>query len=98
MLATVLSRAQFGMEAPQVTNDVHVGSGLPTLSLVGLPEGAVKESKDRVRSAAVTNGFHWPADLPKDGGRFDLPIAPALLAVSGQLAARALVPCEDTRC
>jgi magnesium chelatase family protein len=100
MLATVYSRAQFGMRSPQVTIDVHVTSGLPTLCLVGLPEAAVKEAKDRVRSAVATSGFSWPpgrvtvnlspADLPKDGGRFDLPIALALLAATGQLPARAL--------
>src|ERR1700704_3759115 len=92
MLATVFSRAQFGMQAPPVTIDVHVTSGLPTLQIVGLPEAAVKESKDRVRSAIQTSGFQWPpgrvtvnlspADLPKDGGRFDLPIALALLAAT----------------
>src|SRR5882724_8416840 len=104
MLATVLSRAQFAMEAPQVTIDVHVSSGLPTLSIVGLPEAAVRESKDRVRSAVITTGLHWPAgritvnlapaDLPKEGGRFDLPIALALLAATGQIPARSLIPYE----
>ncbi|MGC1929846.1 MAG: magnesium chelatase domain-containing protein, partial [Candidatus Nitrosopolaris sp.] len=83
MLATVLSRAQFGMRAPPVTIDVHATVGLPSLSVVGLAEGAVREAKDRVRSAVTTAGYEWPpgrvtvnlspADLPKDGGRFDLP-------------------------
>src|SRR5438105_7622806 len=82
MLATVFSRAQFGMQAPPVTIDVHVTSGLPSLCVVGLPEAAVKESKDRVRSPIMTCGFRWPpgcvtinlspADLPKDGGRSEL--------------------------
>src|SRR6266853_158878 len=104
MLATVFSRAQFGMQAPPVTIDVHVTSGLPTLQVVGLPEAAVKESKDRVRSAILTSGFQWPpgrvtvnlspADLPKDGGRFDLPIALALLAATCQLPAAPLAPYE----
>jgi magnesium chelatase family protein len=95
MLATVLSRAQFGMRAPPVTIDVHATVGLPTLSVVGLAEGAVREAKDRVRSAVTTAGFEWPpgrvtvnlspADLPKDGGRFDLPIALAVLAACGHL-------------
>jgi magnesium chelatase family protein len=75
MLATVFSRASFGMQAPPVTIDVHVSSGLPALTVVGLAEAAVKESKDRVRSAIATCGFQWPpgrvtvnlapADLPK---------------------------------
>ncbi len=60
MLATVFSRAAFGMQAPPVTIDVHVTSGLPALNLVGLPEAAVKESKDRVRSAVTSCGFRWP--------------------------------------
>jgi magnesium chelatase family protein len=104
MLATVFSRAQFGMQAPPVTIDVHVTSGLPTLCVVGLPEAAVKESKDRVRSAILSCGFQWPpgrvtvnlspADLPKDGGRFDLPIALALLAATCQLPSAALAPYE----
>ena len=100
MLATVYSRAAFGMQAPPVTIDVHVASGLPTLTLVGLAEAAVKESRDRVRSAVTSSGFQWPpgrvtvnlspADLPKDGGRYDLPIALALLAATCQLPARSL--------
>ncbi len=95
MLATVYSRTPFGMEAPEVTIDVHLSAGLPYWSMVGLPEVAVKESRDRVRSAVLNAGFEWPpgritvnlapADLPKEGGRFDLPIALALLAADGRL-------------
>jgi magnesium chelatase family protein len=103
-LATVLSRAQFGMEAPQVSVEVHLGAGLPYLSIVGLPEAVVKESKDRVRSALATANFEFPAgritvnlapaDLPKEGGRFDLPIALGLLVASEQIPAGALTGCE----
>jgi magnesium chelatase family protein len=95
MLATVYSRTSFGMEAPEVTIDVHLSAGLPYWSMVGLPEVAVKESRDRVRSAVINCGFEWPpgritvnlapADLPKEGGRFDLPIALCLLAADGRL-------------
>src|SRR5689334_14632752 len=104
MLAIVLSRAQFGMEAPQVRVEVDVGPGLPALSIVGLPEAVVKESKDRVRSAITNSGLEFPAghitvnlapaDLPKEGGRFDLPIALGVLAASGQLRPDALRGCE----
>ena len=104
MLATVLSRAQFGMEAPQVCVEVHVGAGLPVFSIVGLPEAVVKESKERVRSALATTRFEFPAgriivnlapaDLPKEGGRFDLPIALGVLAASEQLPPAALAGCE----
>jgi magnesium chelatase family protein len=104
MLATVFSRAQFGMQAPPVTIDVHVTSGLPSLTIVGLAEAAVKEARDRVRSAVMSCGFQWPpgrvtvnlspADLPKDGGRFDLPIALGLLAATCQIPAESLVPYE----
>jgi magnesium chelatase family protein len=104
MLATLISRAQFGLEAPEVRIDVHVGPGLPTMSIVGLPETAVKESRDRVRAAIVSTQFSFPAgrvtvnlapaDLPKDGGRFDLPIAIALLIASNQLAGVGLADCE----
>ncbi|KPW76173.1 Mg chelatase-related protein, partial [Pseudomonas syringae pv. coriandricola] len=92
-LAIVHSRAQVGVEAPAVTVEAHLANGLPALTLVGLPEGAVKESKDRVRSAILNSGLDFPArritlnlapaDLPKDGGRFDLAIALGLLAASG---------------
>ncbi|MFS2156431.1 YifB family Mg chelatase-like AAA ATPase [Pseudomonas sp. Pseusp122] len=104
-LAIVHSRAQVGVEAPAVTVETHLANGLPSLTLVGLPEGAVKESKDRVRSAILTSGLDYPArritlnlapaDLPKDGGRFDLAIALGLLAASGQLP---LVALQDVEC
>ena len=94
-LAVVYSRAQTGMQAPLVTVEVHLTKGLPAFSLVGLPETAVKESKDRVRSALINSRFEFPlrritvnlapADLPKEGTRFDLPIAVGILAASGQL-------------
>ncbi len=94
-LAIVHSRAQLGVEAPAVTVEAHLANGLPSLALVGLPETAVKESKDRVRSAILTSGFDFPArritlnlapaDLPKDGGRFDLAIALGILAASAQI-------------
>ncbi len=94
-LATIFSRAQTGMQAPLVCVEVHLSNGLPGLSIVGLPETAVKESKDRVRAALLNSGFEFPArritinlapaDLPKDGGRFDLPIALGILAASKQI-------------
>jgi magnesium chelatase family protein len=94
-LAIVYSRARAGMDAPLVSVEVHLSNGLPALSIVGLPETAVKESKDRVRGALLTTGFEFPArritinlapaDLPKEGGRFDLPIALGILAASGQI-------------
>jgi len=94
-LATVLSRAQVGIDAPQVWVEVHLGPGLPGFGIVGLPETAVRESKDRVRAALDNTGFKrpsWkitvslaPADLPKEGARFDLPIAIGVLAASGQI-------------
>lgn len=95
-LAIVHSRASCGIEAPPVTIEVHISNGLPSLSIVGLPETAVKESKDRVRSAIINSAFDFPtrritinlapADLPKrEGGRFDLPIALGILAASEQL-------------
>jgi len=94
-LAIVYSRAGVGIEAPLVTVEVHLSHGLPSLNIVGLPEAAVKESKDRVRSAIINSNFEFPArritinlapaDLPKEGGRFDLPIALGILAASQQL-------------
>jgi len=94
-LAIVYSRARVGMDAPPVTVEVHLSNGLPSLSMVGLPETAVKESKDRVRSAILNSQFDFPArritinlapaDLPKEGGRFDLPIALGILAASSQI-------------
>jgi len=94
-LAIVHTRARLGIQAPAVTVEVHLSNGLPGLSIVGLPEAAVKESKDRVRSAIINSAFEFPArritinlapaDLPKEGGRFDLPIAIGILAASGQV-------------
>ena len=94
-VAIVFSRALTGIVAPQVTVEVHLSRGLPSMSIVGLPETAVKESKDRVRSAILNNHFEFPlsriiinlapADLPKEGGRFDLAIAIGILAASGQI-------------
>jgi len=94
-LAVVLSRAQVGVQAPLVRVEVHLTGGLPRTFIVGLPEAAVKESKDRVRSAIMNSRFVYPqsritvnlapADLPKDGGRFDLPIAIGILAATGQV-------------
>ena len=103
-LAIVHSRAQVGVEAPPVTVEAHLANGLPALTLVGLPETAVKESKDRVRSAIQNAGFDFPprritlnlapADLPKDGGRFDLAIALGVLAASEQVPAASLAELE----
>jgi magnesium chelatase family protein len=94
-LAVVYSRGRTGIEAPLVTVEVDVANGLPTLNIVGLPEAAVKESKDRVRGAIQNSRFEFPAqritvnlapaDLPKEGGRFDLAIALGILAASGQI-------------
>ena len=94
-LAQVYTRANQGIRAPAVSVEVHLSHGLPCLNIVGLPEAAVRESKDRVRSALINSGFDFPdgritvnlapADLPKEGGRFDLPIALGILVASGQL-------------
>ncbi len=94
-LAVVHSRAQVGLEAPAVTVEVHLTGGLPSFSIVGLPEMAVKESKDRVRSALLNCRYEFPmrritvnlapADLPKEGSRFDLAIAIGILAASAQI-------------
>lgn len=99
-LAIVYTRAKLGVNAPLVTVEVHLSAGLPSLSIVGLPETAVKESKDRVRSAILNSHLEFPArritvnlapaDLPKEGGRFDLAIALGILAASGQIPAAAL--------
>ncbi|MFQ5642980.1 MAG: YifB family Mg chelatase-like AAA ATPase [Thiogranum sp.] len=99
-LAVVYSRAQTGVQAPLVSVEVHLANGLPALSIVGLPETAVRESKDRVRSALQHSGFDFPArritvnlapaDLPKQGGRYDLAIALGILAASGQVPQEAL--------
>jgi len=103
-IATILSRAQNGMDAPQVRVEVDIANGLPALTLVGLPETVVKESKDRVRSAIANCNFELPpgritvnlapADLPKEGGRFDLPIAVGILVASGQLPESQCERCE----
>ncbi|MBL4583286.1 MAG: YifB family Mg chelatase-like AAA ATPase [Pseudomonadales bacterium] len=95
-LAVVYTRARVGIDAPLVTVEVHLSNGLPGLSIVGLPETEVKESKDRVRSALLNANFEFPArritinlapaDLPKEGGRFDLPIALGILAASKQIS------------
>ena len=94
-LARVFSRAGVGVTAPQVTVEVHLGGGLPRMSMVGLPETAVREAKDRVKAALLNARFDFPqrhitislapADLPKEGSRFDLPIALGILAASGQV-------------
>ena len=94
-LSCVYSRARIGLESPLVTVEVHLANGLPAFNIVGLPEASVKESKDRVRSAIINCGYEFPAkritvnlapaDLPKEGGRFDLPIAVGILAASEQL-------------
>ncbi len=96
----MLSRAPQGLAAPLVHVDVHLASGLPNFLIVGLPEAVVRESKERVRSALLTAGLAFPAgritvnlspaDLPKEGGRFDLPIAIGILTASGQLPLDAL--------
>ncbi|TQR66738.1 ATP-binding protein [Acinetobacter sp. RF14B] len=93
--AKIYTRGLFGLHAPLIEVEVHVSSGMPSLTIVGLPEAAVRESKDRVRSAILNSGFQFPtkrltinlapADLPKDGSRLDLPIALGILVASGQL-------------
>jgi len=103
-LALVHSRARSGVRAPAVRVEVHVAGGLPAMSIVGLPEAAVREAKDRVRAAILCAQFEFPAgritvnlapaDLPKDGGRFDLPIALGILAATGQIPLQALGDAE----
>ena len=95
-VAVIHSRAQFGMQSPLVCVEVHLSNGLPNFSIVGLPEAAVRESKERVRAAIINSNYEFPArriivnlapaDLPKQGGRFDLPIALGLLVASKQLS------------
>ncbi|KAA8725753.1 YifB family Mg chelatase-like AAA ATPase [Ewingella americana] len=95
-LAVVHTRASLGVQAPGVAVEVHISNGLPALALVGLPETTVKEARDRVRSAILNCGFTFPAkritvnlapaDLPKEGGRYDLSIALAILVASEQLS------------
>ena len=97
-VATVACRAQQGLHAPLVQVEVSLASGLPAFSIVGLPATVIKESKERVRAALINSGFNFPAgritvslapaELPKEGGRFDLPIALGILLASGQVHAR----------
>ena len=99
-VATIYSRAQSGMSSPLISVEVHLSNGLPSFSIVGMPETAVRESKDRVRAAIINSNFEFPArritvnlapaDLPKQGGRFDLPIALGLLVASKQLSSDAV--------
>lgn len=103
-LAMVFSRALSGMSAPLVEVEAHLANGLPAFNIVGLPDTEVKESRDRVRAAILQSGFEFPAkkitvnlapaDLPKDSGRFDLPIAIGILAASGQVLSDALAQYE----
>src|SRR5258708_1070544 len=99
-VTTVFSRAPIGLHAPLVRVEVHLGTGLPAFAMVGLPETVVRESKERVRSALLNTGFEFPtgritvnlspADLPKEGGGFDLPIAVGILAACGKIPPDAL--------
>ncbi|MDJ0833136.1 MAG: YifB family Mg chelatase-like AAA ATPase [Gammaproteobacteria bacterium] len=94
-ITQLFTRAQQGIAAPRVSVEVHISNGLPAFSIVGLPEAAVRESRDRVRSAIINSGFNFPArritvnlapaDLPKEGGRYDLAIALGILASSQQV-------------
>ncbi|MFU2488998.1 YifB family Mg chelatase-like AAA ATPase [Thauera sp. WH-1] len=103
-LALVRSRALAGLDAPEVTVEVHLANGLPAFSLVGLPDTEVREARDRVRAAIQTSQFEFPqrritvnlapADLPKEGGRFDLAIAVGILVASGQVAGQGLEAAE----
>jgi hypothetical protein len=103
--AVVHSRALDALEAQAVTVEVHLANGLPSFTLVGLADTEVKESRERVRAALVQSGFAFPhnkritvnlapADLPKESGRFDLPIALGILAAAGHVEAAALEPFE----
>jgi magnesium chelatase family protein len=103
-LALAYSRARTGVIAPEVRVEVHLSGGLPRLNIVGLPEAAVRESRDRVHAAILCAQFDFPqrritvnlapADLPKDGGRFDLPIALGILAAGGDVSVDALAQYE----
>jgi len=96
-IAVLYSRALSGMDAPEVVVEAHLANGLPSFTIVGLPEAEVKEARDRVRAAIQNARFEFPArritvnlapaDLPKESGRFDLPIALGILAASGQIPA-----------
>ena len=102
--ALVYSRARIGIDAPLISIEVDLSNGLPGFSIVGLPEASVRESRDRVRSALLNAGFDFPArritvnlapaDIPKEGSRFDLPIAIGILAASEQLRCHDLSPWE----
>lgn len=99
-LASLWCRGLDGLQAPRVRVEVHLAAGLPSFTLVGLPDTEVKEARDRVRAAIVNSGFEFPqrritvnlapADLPKASGRYDLPMALGILAASGQIPARQL--------
>jgi len=103
-LALTFSRANLGIDAPLVSVETHLSNGLPAFTIVGLPEAAVRESRDRVRSAIINSHFDFPskritvnlapADLPKQGSRFDLAIALGILAASGQLSKDLLLQYE----
>lgn len=104
-LAIVHSRALLGLQAPAVTVEVHLANGLPSFTLVGLADTEVKESRERVRAALHNSGLEFPhnkritvnlapADLPKEGGRFDLPIALGILAAAGHIDPAALETLE----
>ena len=103
-LSCVYSRARVGLDCPLVSVEVHLANGLPCFNIVGLPETSVRESKDRVRSAIINCGYEFPAkritinlapaDLPKEGGRFDLPIAVGILAASQQIPNQDLLKYE----
>src|SRR5436190_5224562 len=103
-LAIAISRAQVGVSAPEVRVEVHLAGGMPLTTIVGLPEAAVREARDRVRAAIHQAAFELPprrvtvnlapADLPKDGGRFDLAIALGILAADGHLPATRLATHE----
>ncbi|MCF9045742.1 ATP-binding protein [Acinetobacter nectaris] len=100
--AKIYTRGVFGLDAPSIEVEVHISQGLPSLTIVGLAEAAVRESKDRVRSAIINSSFTFPtkrltinlapADLPKEGARLDLPIALGILIASGQISS---IPSEN---
>ena len=104
-LSLIHSRALLGLQAPAVTVEVHLANGLPSFTLVGLADTEVKEARERVRCAIQNAGLDFPsnkritvnlapADLPKDSGRFDLPIALGILAASGQIDSSKLAEYE----
>ncbi|PPE71005.1 YifB family Mg chelatase-like AAA ATPase [Caldimonas thermodepolymerans] len=104
-LAVIRSRALAGLQAPEVTVEVHLANGLPSFTLVGLADTEVKEARERVRASLLNSGLEFPhnkritvnlapADLPKESGRFDLPIALGILAASGQIDPARLAPYE----